>query len=348
MKLLVTGGAGFIGSNFVRYLLANTTDVSLVNFDALTYAGNLNNLTDVASDKRYTFVQGDVCNPTAVSAAMRGCDAMVHFAAESHVDRSIYEPGNAVQTNIQGTFVLLQAAREDHIRRFIHISTDEVYGDLPPNVTADESFPLRPSSPYAASKASADLLVSAFVRTFDFPAIIIRASNNYGSFQFPEKFLPLMISNALEDKPIPVYGDGLQQRNWLFVDDCCAGILAVLKSGRVGETYNVGGSEVVENLALTKKVLSAMAKPESLIRHVADRPGHDRRYALDSSKIRSELGWIPRVPLVEGLRKTIDWYCASAEWITQTKSGLYRAYYQKYYEDRSSSLRDLLRPNLST
>jgi dTDP-glucose 4,6-dehydratase len=339
MKILVTGGAGFIGSNFMR--LALRRGHLLVNFDKLTYAGNLANLQEIASDPNYSFIKGDICDGGAAAKAMSGCDAVVHFAAESHVDRSIYEPAQAIETNITGTFVLLQIARELKVSRFIHISTDEVYGDLPQGVASDEGFPLRPSSPYSASKASSDLLVGSFVRTFNFPGIVTRASNNYGPYQFPEKFIPLMIMNALDDKPLPVYGDGLQQRDWLHVEDHCRGILAVLENGRVGEVYNIGGTDVVDNLTMVRRILRLLGKPESLIQYVVDRPGHDRRYALDSGKIEKELGWQPQHSLDAGLQDTINWYRANTKWIAGVRGGEYRKYYEKYYENRSSSLQEL-------
>lgn len=341
MKILVTGGAGFIGSNFIRLALSLRRTFQIVNFDKLTYAGNLANLQDVASDSNYSFIKGDICDAVAVARAMAGCDAVVHLAAESHVDRSIYEPAQAIETNITGTFILLQVAREVKIRRFVHISTDEVYGDLPQGAASDETFPLRPSSPYSASKASSDLLVGSFVRTFNFPGVITRASNNYGPYQFPEKFIPLMIMNALDNKPLPVYGDGLQQRDWLHVEDHCRGILAVLEKGRLGEIYNIGGTDIVDNLTMVRRILKLVGKPESLIQYVADRPGHDRRYALDSGKLEKELGWKPQHPLEASLRETIDWYRASAQWIAGVRDGAYRQYYEKYYEHRTSTLQDL-------
>jgi dTDP-glucose 4,6-dehydratase len=340
MKILVTGGAGFIGSNFIRHLLLQSNH-EIINLDNLTYAGNLSNLGDVAGNPRYHFTKGDICEATVVAQALKGCDSVVHFAAESHVDRSIFQPDDAMRTNIIGTFVLLKLVRELKVERFVHISTDEIYGDLPSTVTADESFPLRPSSPYSASKASADLIVGSFVRTFSLPAIIIRASNNYGPYQFPEKFLPLLICNALEEKPLPIYGDGLQQRNWLHVEDHCRAILAVLEKGKPGETYNVGGPDVVDNLQLAQRVLVSLGKPQSLIQHVEDRPGHDRRYALSSKKINAELGWHSQITLEEGLRQTINWYQENKKWIAETRNGEYREYYRKYYDNRVSALRDL-------
>jgi len=344
MKLFVTGGAGFIGSNFIHHVLAERPDWQIVNFDKLTYAGNLANLTSVASHPGYAFLRGDVCDGPAVAAAMQGCDAVVHFAAESHVDRSIYEPAPVIQTNVSGTLVLLQVAREFKIPRFVHISTDEVYGDLPPGVAADEQAPLRPSSPYAASKAGADLLVLAFVRTYDFPAIITRSSNNYGPYQFPEKFLPLLITNALAGQHLPIYGDGRQQRNWLHVEDNCRGILAVLERGRPGTVYNIGGPDVEENLAMARTLLRLMNKPESLLRHVTDRPGHDRRYAVNSSRIAAELGWRPFVALQDGLGQTVDWYTRNSAWVDAVRDGRYRTYYEKYYENRDASLAALSGP----
>jgi dTDP-glucose 4,6-dehydratase len=338
VKVLVTGGAGFIGSNFVRFVLSSRPDYRVVNFDKLTYAGNLANLHDVVGDPRYLFVQGDICDPTAVTEAMRGCDAVVNFAAESHVDRSIYEPSAAIETNLKGTFWLLQVAREARVRRFVQISTDEVYGDINAGMIAAEGHPLCPSSPYSASKAGADLLALSYVRTYGLPVLVTRSSNNYGPFQFPEKFLPLIITNALDDKPLPIYGDGRQQRNWLHVEDNCRGILAVLERGQVGEIYNVGGEEVEENLTIARRVLELTGKPESLLTSVTDRPGHDRRYSLDSSKIKRELGWSPLVSLEDGLKKAVEWYKGNAEWVASVRGGEYRDYYKKYYEERDSTL----------
>ena len=292
----------------------------------------------IAAIPKYRFGRSDICDLDAVTEVMQGCDAVLHFAAESHVDRSIYEPEPAIQTNITGTFTLLQVARSLSVQRFLHVSTDEVYGDLTPGASADENFPLRPNSPYAASKASSDLLVRSFVQTYRFPAVITRSSNNYGPYQFPEKFLPLMITNAIEDKPLPVYGDGRQQRNWLHVLDNCRGILAVLERGRVGEVYNIGGTDVVENLEMVVRLLHLMGKPESLIIYVTDRPGHDRRYALDCTKIAQELHWHPRIQLDSGLEQTVNWYREHAGWVEAVRRGEYRTYYAKYYENRDSSL----------
>jgi dTDP-glucose 4,6-dehydratase len=338
MRIFVTGGAGFIGSNFITHLLGSSQDYSVVNYDKLTYAGNLANVDSVARNPHYTFIKGDICDPAAVEAAMAGCHTVVHFAAESHVDRSIYDPAPMIETNVTGTFVLLQIARKLHIEKFVHVSTDEVYGDLPPGTFAGENSPVQPSSPYSASKASSDLIVRSYVRTFSFPAIITRASNNYGPFQFPEKFLPLMIANALDDKPLPIYGDGRQERNWLHVQDHCRGILAVLERGRIGEVYNIGGADVVENLSMARRLLRATGKSESLISHVQDRPGHDRRYALTCDKIEQELGWKHAISLDDGLRQTIAWYRSNTKWLAEVRGGDYRTYYQKYYENRDSSL----------
>jgi dTDP-glucose 4,6-dehydratase len=341
MKILVTGGAGFIGSNFIRLVLGQRANCGIVNYDKLTYAGNLANLAEVANHRNYVFIKGDICDAASVEAAMRGCDAVVHFAAESHVDRSIYEPAPVIDTNIKGTFTLLEVARALRVQRFLHISTDEVYGDLPPGALADESSPLRPSSPYAASKAGADLLVLSYVRTYKLPALITRSSNNYGPYQFPEKFLPLMITNALDHKPLPIYGDGKQQRDWLHVEDNCRAILCVLEKGRCGEVYNIGGMDIEENISVARRLLQLMNRPESLLSYVKDRPGHDRRYALRCQKMRNELGWEPAISLETGLRQTIEWYRDHGDWLAGVRGGEYRSYYTKYYENRESSLRDI-------
>lgn len=341
MKILVTGGAGFIGSNFIRHVLAERRDREVVNYDKLTYAGNLANLKEIAEDPNYTFIRGDICDAAAVEAAMRGCDAVVHFAAESHVDRSIYEPAPVIETNLKGTFTLLEVARALRIGRFLQISTDEVYGDLRPGTFADEGSPLQPSSPYSASKAGADLLVLSYVRTYGLPAVITRSSNNYGPYQFPEKFLPLMITNALDGKALPIYGDGKQQRDWLHVEDNCRGILCVLEKGRAGEVYNIGGSDVEENLTIARRLLRLMDRPECLLSYVKDRPGHDRRYALRCQKMEGELGWKPAISLEAGLRQTIDWYRDHKAWVAGVRGGEYRSYYAKYYENRDSSLHDI-------
>lgn len=338
MRILITGGAGFIGSNFIRYILANRKEYSVVNFDKLTYAGNLANLGSIADDPRYRFIKGDVCDTAAVEAAMEGCYSVVHFAAESHVDRSIYEPSDAIDTNVVGTFVMLRLARKLGIKRFLHVSTDEVYGDIRPGAFAEEDSPLQPSSPYSASKASSDLLVRSYVRTYAFPALITRSSNNYGPYQFPEKFLPLMITNALDGKPLPIYGDGRQEREWLHVEDNCRGVLAVLEGGRVGEVYNIGGLDILENLTLARRLLRLLGKSETLLTYVRDRPGHDRRYALSCDKMERDLGWKPSIAFDEGLSQTIEWYKANSDWVARIRAGEYRSYYEKYYENRDSSL----------
>jgi dTDP-glucose 4,6-dehydratase len=336
MKLLVTGGAGFIGSAFVRMAIAGT-DWRVVNFDKLTYAGNLENLAPVEADERYRFVHADICDGHAVDAAMaeEKPDAIVHFAAESHVDRSILSPEPAIQTNLRGTFTLLEAARRRGIGRFLHVSTDEVYGSLDAPRAATEDFPLKPSSPYSASKAGSDLLARSYFLTFRLPVIVTRASNNYGPYQFPEKLIPLMVTNALEDRPLPVYGDGMQVRDWLHVEDHCRGILAALQKGRDGEIYNIGGDRALPNFDVVRKVLALTGKPETLIQHVADRPGHDRRYALRSDKLVAETGWRPGRDFDAGLADTIAWYLANPGWVARVRSGEYRAYYEQNYGQRT-------------
>jgi dTDP-glucose 4,6-dehydratase len=340
MKVLITGGAGFIGSCFVRYLLGLGKNIEVVNYDKLTYAGNLENLRSVASDPNYSFIRGDICDRAAVETAMRPCDAVVNFAAESHVDWSVYEPIGTIETNVKGTAVLLETARKLRVQRFVQISSDEVYGDLRPGTQADEETALRPTSPYAASKAAADLLVGSFVRTYGFSALITRSSNNYGPYQFPEKFIPLMITNGLEDRSLPIYGDGKQERDWLHVEDNCRGIFAVLERGRVGQIYNIGGQEVRENLAMARRLLRIMDKPETLLSHVQDRPGHDRRYALNCRRIETELGWKPTIPLEEGLRQAVQWYRSNTDWLAGVRGGEYRSYYEKNYTRRGSSLQE--------
>jgi dTDP-glucose 4,6-dehydratase len=342
LKILVTGGAGFIGSNFIRYFLGAHPESAVVNFDKLTYAGNLDNLSDLQSHSGYKFVLGDICDADAVREVLeQRVDAVVHFAAESHVDRSIADAREFIRTNVQGTCTLLEAARRAKLSRFVHVSTDEVYGSLARGVTADERAALQPNSPYAASKAASDLLVRSFWQTYRFPALLTRSSNNYGPFQFPEKFLPLMITNALEGKPLPVYGDGLNERDWVFVEDHCRALDRVLEAGRPGEIYNIGYGQGLSNLSVVRKLLQILRKPEDLIKFVEDRPGHDRRYALDSAKIRAELGWKAAVTFEEGLLRTIEWYRLHPEWVQKTKSGAYRDYYRKFYENRGKSLAQL-------
>jgi len=336
MKILVTGGAGFIGSAFVRMAIAET-GWRVVNLDKLTYAGNLENLTTVESDPRYRFIHADICDEDAVESAMaeEKPDALVHFAAESHVDRSILSPAPVIETNFRGTFTLLEAARRHGTARFVHVSTDEVYGSLPAPEEATEEFPLNPSSPYSASKAGADLLARSYFVTYRLPVVITRASNNYGPYQFPEKLIPLMIAHALEDRPLPVYGDGQQVRDWLYVDDHCRGILAVLQRGREGEIYNIGGNRSLANLVVVRKLLELSGKPESLIRYVTDRPGHDRRYALSSAKLMRETAWEPRMNFETGLAETLQWYRANPGWVERVRSGEYRAYYESNYGSRT-------------
>jgi dTDP-glucose 4,6-dehydratase len=332
MKILVTGGCGFIGSNFIRYLLRQTEAHHVVNLDALTYAGNPANLEDLQGDARYTFVHGDICDRPLVAQLMAdGVEAVVHLAAESHVDRSILDSAAFVRTNVLGTQTLLDAARQAAIRRFVHVSTDEVYGALGATGQFTEDSPLAPNSPYAASKAASDLLVRAYVQTYGLPAVITRSSNNYGPYQFPEKAMPLFITNAIEGHDLPVYGDGQHVREWLFVEDNCEGLCRVLQDGRVGEVYNIGGGQEYTNIELARLVAQAVGVSEALLRFVKDRPAHDRRYALSSEKIAMELGWKPRVTLAEGLARTVAWYCAHEPWWRQLKDERYRSYYQRQY-----------------
>ena len=344
MKLLVTGGAGFIGSAFIRMAVA--AGDSVINLDRLTYAGNLENLEPIAAHPRYRFVQGDICDAGLVDGllAAESPDALVHFAAESHVDRTIVSPSPAFETNLRGTFTLLEAARARRLPRFVHVSTDEVYGSLAPPLEAAEDSPLNPSSPYSASKAGSDLLARSYFLTYGFPVVITRASNNYVPYQFPEKLIPLMISNALEDRPLPVYGDGLQVRDWLYVEDHCRGVRAVLEKGREGEIYNIGGNRSLANLEVVRNILAATGKLESLVEHVTDRPGHDRRYALSSVKIMRETGWAPAVPFEHGLALTVRWYQENRAWVTRVRSGEYRAYYERHYVRRHAMLSGLRTP----
>jgi len=333
VKLIVTGGAGFIGSAFVRLLLSGSSSYRITVLDKLTYAGNLENLEPVTSNPAYSFVHGDVCDANLVQQLVseQRPDAIVHFAAESHVDRSILSPAPAFETNLRGSFTLLEAARMLGVQRYVHVSTDEVYGSLDEPLEADESFPLRPASPYSASKAGSDLLALSYFTTFRTPVLVTRASNNYGPYHFPEKLIPLMISNALEDKPLPIYGDGMQVRDWLFVEDHCRGILAVLEKGREGEIYNIGGNCSLPNREVVKRILRLTGKPESLMKTVTDRPGHDRRYALSSEKLTRETGWAPQMDFDRGLALTIDWYKTNPNWIRRVKSGEYQDFYRLNY-----------------
>jgi dTDP-glucose 4,6-dehydratase len=332
MNLLVTGGAGFIGSNFVRRRLATSQD-RVVNLDLLTYAGNLENLADLADDPRYRFVRGDIADRPLVAQILADepIDAIVHFAAESHVDRSLDAPRVFLETNTLGTQALLEEAHRARIPRFVMISTDEVYGSLGETGRFDEESPLRPNSPYAASKAAADLVCRAYFRTFGLPVIITRCSNNYGPYQFPEKLIPLMITNALEERRLPVYGDGQNIRDWIHVEDHCRAIERVLTRGRPGEIYNIGGDGELRNLDLVRMLLKELGKSEDLITFVPDRPGHDRRYAIDAGKIRRELGWQPQLPFATGLAHTISWYREHHRWWEAIRSGAYREYYERLY-----------------
>ncbi len=336
--ILVTGGCGFIGSNFVRWQLATYPDVSVINVDKLTYAGNLENLADLEGSPRYQFAKGDICDREFIdrTLASRSIDAVINFAAESHVDRSILDSGPFIQTNIVGTQVLLDACRKANIQRYVQVSTDEVYGSLGSDGFFTEETPLAPNSPYSASKTAADLLVRAYFHTFHFPVITTRCSNNYGPYQFPEKLIPLFISNLLNDQQVPVYGAGTNVRDWIHVIDHCRGIDAALRRGTPGEVYNFGGHSELQNIELTKKLLDALKKPHSLIKYVTDRAGHDFRYAIDTSKAERELGWRPQVTFEEGLKDTIEWYLGHRDWVDRIKSGAYRDYYQTQYGQRLS------------
>jgi dTDP-glucose 4,6-dehydratase len=343
MKLMVTGGAGFIGSNFIRYVLAQHPQDSILNLDKLTYSGNLQTLRDVEKDERYTFVRGDISDRRKVQEILSsGFEAIVHFAAETHVDRSILDGSAFVKTNVLGTQCLLDAARQAGIKRFVLVSTDEVYGSAPSGEKFTERFPLAPNSPYAASKAGADLLARAHFRTFRFPVIITRCTNNYGPYQYPEKFIPLMLTRAMKGESIPVYGDGLQVRDWIWVMDHCAGLDAALRKGREGEVYNFGAGNEWPNLEIARRLLRLVGKPESLLTFVQDRPGHDRRYALDCEKAHRELDWAPQTTLEEGLKQTVDWYSSNGNWVRHVAARGYRAYYRKHYDRREATLAKVL------
>lgn len=339
MKVVVTGGAGFIGGNFVHYMLDKHPDYDIICYDALTYAGNMETLEDVMDNPHFFFVKGDIADKEAVDKLF--CeyhpDIIVNFAAESHVDRSIEDPGLFLRTNILGTGVLMDACRKYGIKRYHQVSTDEVYGDLPldkPDLFFTEETPIHTSSPYSASKASADLLVFAYHRTYGLPVSVSRCSNNYGPYHFPEKLIPLMIANALNDKELPVYGTGENVRDWLYVMDHCSAIDLIIHNGRVGEVYNIGGHNERTNMQVVKTVLKELNKPESLIKHVADRKGHDRRYAIDPTKIHNELGWLPETTFDEGIKKTVKWYLENRPWWEHIISGDYQQYYEKMYKDR--------------
>ncbi|GGF92235.1 dTDP-glucose 4,6-dehydratase [Paenibacillus abyssi] len=335
MKVLITGGAGFIGSNFVLYMIKNYPDYQIINVDALTYAGNLENLRSIEHHPNYRFVKADIADRTALEPLFaEGLDAVINFAAESHVDRSILQPDIFVRTNILGTQTLLELSKQAGLKKFVQVSTDEVYGTLGETGLFTEETPLAPNSPYSASKAGADLLVRAYHETFGLPVKITRCSNNYGPFQFPEKLIPLMIQNALQDKALPVYGDGLNVRDWLYVEDHCSAIDLVLHKGRDGEVYNVGGSNERNNIQVVQTILRELGKPETLITYVKDRLGHDRRYAIDADKIRRELGWSPKYVYESGMKETIQWYLNNKEWMDQVVSGSYQHYYTVQYKDR--------------
>lgn len=332
-KLFITGGAGFIGSAFVRHVLEREPSTEIINFDALTYAGNLDNLEGF-DNRSHHFIQGDIADKDAVLAALtEGTDAIINFAAESHVDRSIFSAAEFIKTNVLGTQVLLDSARERGVQRFLQVSTDEVMGSLPEDEQAffTEQSPFCPNSPYAASKAAAEHLVRAAQHTFGLDTVITRCGNNYGPRQFPEKFLPLMLANAMNDQPIPVYGDGMNVRDWIYVDDHCRAISMTLEKGKSGATYNIGARNERRNLEVAKSVLDQLGKPHSLLKFVKDRPGHDRRYAIDSSLIETELGWRPQETWETGLRKTIDWYQANGQWVERARSGAYREFYAQQY-----------------
>lgn len=340
MKLMVTGGAGFVGSALIRAVIASRPEDTVLNFDKLTYAGNLDNVASVAASPNYRFIQGDITNAAAVEKAFRGFapDAVVHLAAESHVDRSVVSSVPTFETNLRGTVTLLEAVRRHETPRFVHVSTGEVYGTLDPSDEAHENYPLRPGSPYSSSKAGSDLLALSYFRSYGMNVNITRASNNYGPFQFPEQFIPFMISNALENKTLPLYGDGLQTKDWLYVDDHCRAILAVLENGRAGEVYNVGGTGPLTNLAVAKMILQATGRPEGLLRSMGDGAGPEKRYALNSEKLKRETGWRPRVSFEEGLERTIAWYQANHNWLARLKSGEYMQFLSASYPARLPEL----------
>ncbi|MCB0726266.1 MAG: dTDP-glucose 4,6-dehydratase [Ignavibacteria bacterium] len=339
-NILVTGGAGFIGSNFIKYLL-NNYNYNVVNFDKLTYAGNLENLTDIEFNDKYKFVKGDICEKSEVEKAVKEneIDTIVNFAAESHVDRSILGAKEFINTNVGGTHVLLEVLKDYKLEKYLQVSTDEVYGSLPEDnkeILFTEKTPITTNSPYSASKASADLLCNAFHHTFDLPILITRCSNNYGPYQFPEKLIPLMIAKAMDGEQLPVYGDGKNIRDWLYVDDHCSAILTVLEKGKIGDVYNIGGNNEWYNIDIVKLILKSLNISEENIRYVKDRPGHDRRYAIDSSKIMNELGWKPEYTFEKGIEKTINWYKENTDWWKKVMSGEYLKYYEENYKDKET------------
>lgn len=336
MNILVTGGAGFIGSNFIHYILKTDPTVKIFNFDLLTYAGNLENLKAIEKNPNYQFIKGDIRSADDLDHAFtkHNIEAVINFAAESHVDRSILGPMVFIETNIVGTQNLLEISKKYQVKRYLQVSTDEVYGTLGATGKFTEETPLQPNSPYSSSKASADLLVRAYIHTFDFPAVITRCSNNYGPYQFPEKLIPLMISNALNDKPLPVYGDGMNVRDWIHVEDHNRGVWEVFIKGKIGEVYNLGGNAEKPNIEIVKFILKYLGKPESLIKYVTDRPGHDKRYAMDVSYIKKMLGWEPKIKFEDGLASTIQWYLDNKEWWSRILSGDYKNYYEQNYGHR--------------
>ncbi len=334
MKILVTGGAGFIGTNFIRMILLNHPEHEIINLDKLTYAGNAENLLDLSDNPNYRFYVGDICQPDHVEPAIVGVDAVVHFAAESHVDRSIQDAAPFVVTNIFGTQLLLDFAREAKVSRFIYISSDQVGGSLLPGIYLRENSPVSPNNPYAASKAAAEHLVFVSYNIHQFPATIARLSSCYGPYQFPEKLIPLVIANTLEFKPLPVYGDGLHIRDWVYVEDACRAIYQILLKGKPGQIYNVGAHSEKTNLEIIKRILKLLDRPEKLITFISDRLGHDRRYGVDSGKIERELAWRSQIDFEEGLRRTIDWYLRNIEWLADTRSSSYREYYDSVYSSR--------------
>lgn len=331
--LLITGGCGFIGSNFIKYLLSNDNSINIINLDALTYAGNPENLKDIENNPNYTFIHGSIQNRELVRNLFRlyKINGIINFAAESHVDRSIINASPFIDTNIMGTLVLLEAAREFGVNRYLQVSTDEVYGSLGKEGKFSEKSPLAPNSPYSASKTSADHLVMAFAHTYSLPALITRCSNNYGPYQFPEKLIPLMILNASENKNLPVYGDGMNVRDWIHVQDHCQAVWLVFQEGRIGEVYNVGANSEKPNIEIINIILNYLNKPNTLINYVKDRPGHDRRYAIDNTKIETELGWKPQINFEKGMIDTINWYLSNSEWCNRVRSGAYLDYYNKQY-----------------
>ncbi|MDA0986934.1 MAG: dTDP-glucose 4,6-dehydratase [Bacteroidetes bacterium] len=335
-NILITGGAGFIGSNFTHFMLEKYSDINIFNLDKLTYAANLENLKSIENNSRYNFIHGDICNSELVDKTLKenNIDTIVHFAAESHVDRSILGPEIFIHTNVLGTSVLLEAIRKLKISKLIHVSTDEVYGSLSQNGKFVETTPLNPTSPYSSSKASSDLIALSYFKTFDLPIIVTRCSNNYGPFQFPEKLIPLMIANALNDKKLPVYGEGKNIRDWLFVKDHCSAIDIVIQKGKNGEVYNIGGNNEWQNIDIIKLLLKILNKPESLIEFVKDRQAHDFRYAIDASKIKNELGWEPTYKFENGLEETIKWYLENEVWWKRIINGEYQKYYELQYSKR--------------